>query len=59
MILELEDVRRLYLIAPPPKCWSLGSFFGSMKTELDDRLPFETRLAAKNAVLGLIEGFYN
>ncbi|NPD69885.1 IS3 family transposase (plasmid) [Lichenicola cladoniae] len=30
-----------------------------MKTELDARQPFKTRLAAKNAVFAFIEGFYN
>ena len=37
----------------------MESFFGSMKTELCDDQSFETRRAAKNAVFGFIEGFYN
>jgi len=43
-------------------CWDnapVESFFGSMKTELGDGQPFETRQAAKSAVFGFIEGFYN
>ena len=43
-------------------CWDnapMESFFGSMKTELDDGNVFETRRAAKNAVFSFIEGFYN
>ena len=30
-----------------------------MKTEIGDGQPFETRQAAKSAVFGLLEGFYN
>jgi len=37
----------------------MESFFGSIKTELDPRRPFETRQAAKNVVFAFIEGFYN
>jgi putative transposase len=43
-------------------CWDnapMESFFGSMKCELDDGRPFETRQAARNAVFAFIEGFYN
>jgi putative transposase len=43
-------------------CWDkapIESFFGSMKCELDDGQPFETRQAARNAVFAFIEGFYN
>jgi putative transposase len=43
-------------------CWDnapMESFFGSMKTELDDGTVPETRQAAKNAVFSFIEGFYN
>jgi putative transposase len=42
-------------------CWDnapMESFFGSMKTELEDG-PYETRQAAKTALFGFIEGFYN
>jgi putative transposase len=42
-------------------CWDnapMESFFGSLKTELDDG-PFETRQAARTALFGFIEGFYN
>jgi transposase InsO family protein len=34
------------------------SFFSSLKTELDDG-PFETRQAARTALFGFLEGFYN
>jgi transposase InsO family protein len=37
----------------------MESFFGSMKTELDNGTMFATRRAAKNAVFAFIEGFYN
>jgi len=43
-------------------CWDnapMESFFGSMKTELGDGQPFEARRAAKSAVFGFIEGFYD
>ena len=42
-------------------CWDnapMESFFGSMKTELEDG-PYETRQTAKTALFGFIEGFYN
>lgn len=42
-------------------CWDnapMESFFGSMKTELEDG-PYETRQAAKTVLFGFIEGFYN
>jgi putative transposase len=42
-------------------CWDnapIESFFGSMKTELEDG-PYETRQTAKTALFGFIEGFYN
>jgi putative transposase len=43
-------------------CWDnapMESFFGTMKTELDDGTgtAFETRQAAKNAVFAFIAGF--
>ncbi len=37
----------------------MESFFGSMKTELDNGNTFETRQAAKNSVFAFIEGRYN
>ena len=43
-------------------CWDnapMESFFGSMKTELDDGTVFATRKEAKNAIFSFIEGFYN
>ncbi len=43
-------------------CWDnapMESFFGSMKTELDNGNTFETRQAAKNSVFAFIEGWYN
>ena len=43
-------------------CWDnapMESFFGSLKTELDDDVPFKTRQAAKTALFGFIEAFYN
>jgi putative transposase len=42
-------------------CWDnapMESFFSSLKTELDDG-PFETRQAARTALFGFLEGFYN
>jgi transposase InsO family protein len=43
-------------------CWDnapMESFFGSMKTELDNGAVFETRQEAKGAIFSFIEGFYN
>ena len=43
-------------------CWDnapMESFFGTMKTELDDNIVFETRQQAKAAIFGFIETFYN
>ena len=43
-------------------CWDnapMESFFGSLKTELEDDGPFPTRQAARTALFGFIEGFYN
>jgi putative transposase len=42
-------------------CWDnapMESFFGSLKTELDDG-PYDTRQAARTALFRFIEGFYN
>ncbi len=42
-------------------CWDnapMESFFGSMKTKLDDGTLFQSHFAAKNAVFSFIEGFY-
>ena len=43
-------------------CWDnapMESFFGSLKTELEDDRPYPTRQAARTALFGFIEGFYN
>ena len=43
-------------------CWDnapMESFFGSMKTELDNGVVFETRQQAKGAIFRFIEAFYN
>jgi transposase InsO family protein len=43
-------------------CWNnapMESFFGSLKTEITEERPFETRQAARSALFGFIEGFYN
>ncbi len=43
-------------------CWDnapMESFFGSLKIELDGDGPFETRQAARSALFGFIEGWYN
>jgi putative transposase len=43
-------------------CWDnapLESFFGSLKTELMEDRPFETRQSARSALFGFIEAFYN
>ena len=37
----------------------MESFFGSLKTELEEDGPFETRQAARSALFEFIEGFYN
>ena len=43
-------------------CWDnapMESFFGSMKTELDDTSGYQTRQAARSGLFQFIEGFYN
>ncbi len=43
-------------------CWDnapMESFFGSLKTELDNEVAFETRLEAKGVIFSFIEGFFN
>jgi transposase InsO family protein len=43
-------------------CWDnapMESFFGSLKTELDNKIAFETRLDAKRAIFSFVEAFYN
>jgi putative transposase len=43
-------------------CWDnapMESFFGSLKTELEEDGPFPTRQAARSALFAFIEGFYN
>ena len=37
----------------------MESFFGSLKTELEEDGPFPTRQAARSALFAFIEGFYN
>ena len=43
-------------------CWDnapMESFFGSLKTELEEDGPFPTRQAARSALFAFIEAFYN
>ncbi|WP_052402579.1 IS3 family transposase [Muricoccus aerilatus] len=43
-------------------CWDnapMESFFGSLKTELEEDGPCPTRQAARSALFAFIEGFYN
>lgn len=43
-------------------CWDnapMESFFASLKTELEEDGPFQTRQAAKSALFAFIEGFYS
>ncbi len=37
----------------------MGSFFGSLKTELVHRTAFPTRAAARRAIFEYVEAFYN
>lgn len=58
----LEEHSMLCSMSRKGDCWDnapMESFFGSMKTELEDGTVFETRQAAKNALFSFIEGFYN
>jgi putative transposase len=58
----LEEHGMLCSMSRKGNCWDnapMESFFGSMKTELDDGIPFQSHSAAKNAVFSFIEGFYN
>ena len=58
----LDKHRMLCSMSRKGDCWDnapIESFFGSMKTELEDGTTFETRQAAKNAVFVFIEGWYN
>ena len=58
----LDDTGMLCSMSRKSDCWDnapMESFFGSIKTELGDDQPFETRQAAKNAVFAFIDGFYN
>jgi putative transposase len=57
----LDEYGMLCSMSRKGDCWDnapMESFFGSMKTELEDG-PYETRQAAKTALFGFIEGFYN
>lgn len=58
----LDEHSMLCSMSRKGDCWDnapMESFFGSMKTELEDGNIFETRQAAKNAIFSFIEGFYN
>jgi transposase InsO family protein len=58
----LEQHGMLCSMSRKGDCWDnapMESFFGNMKTELDDGTSFQSRHAAKNAVFSFIEGFYN
>jgi putative transposase len=58
----LEDHGMLCSMSRKGNCWDnapMESFFGSMKTELDDGIPFQSHFTARNAVFSFIEGFYN
>ncbi|MCC7452144.1 MAG: IS3 family transposase [Anaerolineae bacterium] len=37
----------------------IGSFWGTLKTELVYRVPYQTRAEAQNAIVAYIEGWYN
>jgi transposase InsO family protein len=58
----LDESGMLCSMSRKGDCWDnapMESFFGSLKAELGDGQPFGTRQAAKSAVFGFIEGFYN
>lgn len=58
----LDENRMLCSMSRKGDCWDnapMESFFGSMKTELDDGTDFETRRGAKSTIFSFIEGFYN
>ena len=64
-----HDYRRLLakngMLCPMSRkgdCWDnapMESFFGSLKTELEEDGPFPTRQVARFALFAFIEGFYN
>ena len=58
----LEQNNMLCSMSRKADCWDnapMESFFGSMKTELDDDIVFETRDDAKTAMFSFVEAFYN
>lgn len=58
----LEQHGMLCSMSRKGDCWDnapMESFFGSMKTELEDGAVFETRQVAKSALFSFVEGFYN
>lgn len=58
----LETQGMLCSMSRKGDCWDnapMESFFGSLKTELEDDGVYHTRQAAKNALFSFIEGFYN
>jgi putative transposase len=58
----LADHGMLCSMSRKANCWDnapIESFFGTMKTELDDGSGYETRQEARNELFQFIEGFYN
>jgi transposase InsO family protein len=58
----LERSNMLCSMSRKGDCWDnapMESFFGSLKTELDDKIGFETRHDAKRAIFSFVETFYN
>jgi transposase InsO family protein len=58
----LERNNMLCSMSRKGDCWDnapMESFFGSLKTELDDKIGFETRHDAKRAIFSFVETFYN
>jgi putative transposase len=58
----LADHGMLCSMSRKANCWDnapIESFFGNMKTELDDGSGYETRQEARNDLFQFIEGFYN
>jgi putative transposase len=58
----LQQNNMLCSMSRKADCWDnapMESFFGSLKTELDDSIVFETRDDAKTAMFSFVEAFYN
>jgi putative transposase len=58
----LADHGMLCSMSRKASCWDnapIESFFGNMKTELDDGSGYQTRQEARNDLFQFIEGFYN